>query len=108
MPVKKGRMLISSIGQTAMSFKRFAELLYKELDNINERLEALENLSIESPKVVTLVVDPVVDLTVENYKESDDKEKLNDLAISLDLKTNKNKSIETIKGDIETKLKESE
>jgi len=42
MLVKKGRMLISSIGQTAMSIKRFCKLVYKELDDINERLEALE------------------------------------------------------------------
>jgi hypothetical protein len=106
MPVKKGRMLISSVGTTVMSFKRFVKLIYKELDEINERIEALESLSVESPKVVALDVDPVVDLTVETYKESDDKEKINLFAVSIGLKSNKNKSIDTLKSDIDEKLKE--
>jgi hypothetical protein len=36
----------------------------------------------------------------------EDKDKLNDFAISIGLKSNKNKSIDTLKSDIGEKLKE--
>lgn len=107
--VKTGRMLVSNIGVTAMSLKRFAKLLYAELDTINTRLEALESLSIESPVVVELKDNSDIinnDLTVDTYKDSSDKEALNDYAVSLGLKSNKNKSVETLISDIDEKLKE--
>jgi len=53
MPVKKGRMLITSIGTTVMSIKRFCKLVYKELDGINERLDALESKESKKDKIKT-------------------------------------------------------
>lgn len=38
------RVVISQLRTTAISIRRFASLLYRELDSINERIDAIEKI----------------------------------------------------------------
>jgi hypothetical protein len=51
--LKKGRMIVSHIRATAISVRKAISLLYKELDGINERLEALESKETKKDKTKT-------------------------------------------------------
>lgn len=102
MSVKPVRMIVSSIGLSAMSIKRFCRLVYEELDNINKRLKEIESLIDLGSNSEELNEE----LTIDTFRNSIDTEKLNNFSVSIGIKSNKNKSVKTLKSDIEKKLKE--
>lgn len=93
------RPTINRIKATTMSIRNAFRLLFVELDEINARLDKLEGLETTAP----IELD---EINADNFKECNDKDKLEEFAKTLELEIDKRKSVENIIADIETKINE--
>ena len=112
------RMFINQIKSTTMSIRKAFKSVFSEIDELKAELSDVKSVLDEMKKIINSEQEPGDDLeeqdlltealTSEDYSESEDVSLVIEFAESIGLKVDKRKGIETIKNEIEEKIKESE